>query len=233
MNITDWLVQGDNAHAPLDITAGLLALALAFLSGHTLAWVYMLTHRGQTVPRPLVNALVVMPVLVALVMLVLQDNLVTAFGMMGVFAIVRFRNVLADTHDTTYVLAAVMIGMAAGTQRFSLALIGAATITLILVYLWYTGIGHRVRHDTVLHLHWGRPSGELPELDAILARYSRNTECTAHRTRDAGGCDLSFRLLLRDPALHGDFLGDVRALSGVSRLTSFRAEDKTEDPARV
>ena len=85
----------------------------------------MLTHRGQSLPRSLVNSLVVMPVLVALVMLVLQENIVTAFGMMGVFAIVRFRNVLADTHDTTYVLAAIMIGMAAGTQRFSIAVVGA------------------------------------------------------------------------------------------------------------
>jgi hypothetical protein len=233
MNFTDWLTQGDSSHAPLDVTSVLLALCVAFLSGHALAWVYMLTHRGQAVPRPLVNTLVVMPVLVALVMLVLQDNLVTAFGMMGVFAIVRFRNVLADTHDTTYVLAAIMVGMAAGTQRFSIALIGAVTVVAILLYLHYTGLGHRVRHDTVLHLHWGRPSHELPELDALLTRYTRNAECTAHRARDNGGSDLSFRLLLRDPALLDRFLGEVRGVSGVSRLTSFRAEEQTENSSRA
>lgn len=230
MSFTDWLVQGDSAQAALDLPSVLLALCLAFLGGHLLAWIYMITHRGQTVPRSLVNALVVMPVLVALVMLVLQDNLVTAFGMMGVFAIVRFRNVLADTHDTTYVLAAIMIGMAAGTQRYSIAIIGATTVSLILIYLWLTGLGIRTRHDTVLHLHWTRPATELAELNALLERFARNTECTAHRARDTGGSDLSYRLLMRDPAQLDRLLGELRGLAGVSRLTSFRAEDQGEKP---
>ena len=226
MNLTDWLVRGDSAAAALDLPAVLLALCTSFLGGHVLAWVYMLTHRGQSVPRSLVNALVLMPMLVALMMLVLQDNIVTAFGMMGVFAIVRFRNVLADTHDTTYVMAAIMIGLAAGTQRFSIAIIGTVSIALILVYLWLTGLGSRVRHDTVVHLHWARPATEIEELNALLGRFGRNVECTAHRARDTGGSDLSYRLLLRDPGQLDNLLGELRAMPGVSRLTSFRAEDK-------
>jgi len=43
---------------------------------------------------------------------VLVNNLVTAFGMMAVFAIVRFRNILRDTLDTTYILISLVIGMA-------------------------------------------------------------------------------------------------------------------------
>jgi hypothetical protein len=228
MNLTDWLAQGDNAHAALDVPIVLLALCLAFLGGHVLAWVYIHTHPGQTAGRSLISSLVVMPVLVALVMLVLQDNLVTAFGMMGVFAIVRFRNVLNDTHDTTYVLAAIMLGMAAGTQRFSIAIVGCAVVAVILLYLSWTGLGSRARHDTILHLHWGRPSGELPDLNSLLDRYGRNSECTAHRARETGGSDLSFRLLLRDPGQLDQLLADLRACNGVSRLTSFRAEDKAE-----
>ena len=228
MNFSDWLNQGDTSQTPLDLTAILLALCVAFIGGHVLAWVYMLTHRGQSLPRSLVNSLVVMPVLVALVMLVLQENIVTAFGMMGVFAIVRFRNVLADTHDTTYVLAAIMIGMAAGTQRFSIAVVGGATVSLILLYLWSTNLGARVRHDTVVHLHWARPATELTALTAILDRFARNAECTAHRTRETGGSDVSYRVLLRDPAQIERMLEELRALAGVSRLTTFRAEDQAE-----
>ena len=61
-------------------------------------------------------AVIVMPVVVALVMHVLSNNLITAFGMMAVFTIVRFRNMLRDTLDTTYILTVLVIGMAAGTQ---------------------------------------------------------------------------------------------------------------------
>ena len=74
----------------------LLGLLLAFLTGHVIAWVYILTHSGLSYSRSFVNSLIVMPVIVAMVMMVLSNNLVTAFGLMAVFAIVRFRNILRD-----------------------------------------------------------------------------------------------------------------------------------------
>lgn len=103
--MTDWLINGDYAAAPLNIPAMLLGLMLAFLAGQLMAWVYMGTHAGLSYSRSFVTSLVIIPVLVALVMAVLSNNLVTAFGLMAVFAIVRFRNVLRDTMDTAYVLA--------------------------------------------------------------------------------------------------------------------------------
>ena len=59
-----------------------LGLLLAFLCGHLLAWVYMLTHSGLSYSRAFVSALPLMTVLVALVMLVLSNNLVTVVGLM-------------------------------------------------------------------------------------------------------------------------------------------------------
>src|ERR1044071_2137835 len=98
------LTHGDYGMAPTNFPALALGLLLAFAMGHIIAWVYMLTHSGLSYSRSFVNALVVMPTIVAIVMNVLSNNLITAFGMMAVFAIVRFRNILRDTLDTTYVL---------------------------------------------------------------------------------------------------------------------------------
>src|SRR5882672_8693166 len=200
MNFTDWLIRGDNAYASLDVTLVLLALCLAFLGGHTFAWVYQLTHAGLTVTRSFMHTLVLMPVLVALAMLALHDNLVTAFGMMSVFAIVRFRNVLIDPADTIYVLAAIIFGMAVGTQRFSLAIIGCAITAATLLYLSSSGFGERLRHGMLLNLHWDRPPAEVGELNVLLQQFGYDVECTSHRAHDDGGADLSYRLLLRDPA---------------------------------
>src|SRR5260370_40195242 len=98
--MNDWVrqfFQGDYSLMPPNWPAMLLGLLLAFACGHVIAWVYMLTHSGLSYSRSFVNALIVMPVLVALVMMVLANNLITAFGMMAVFALVRFRNVSTAT----------------------------------------------------------------------------------------------------------------------------------------
>ena len=111
--MSEWFYfAGDNALAPPNIPALVLGLLLSFLLGQIVAWVYMLTHSGLSYSRSFVTALVVTPVIVSLVMVVLANNLVTAFGLMAVFAIVRFRNILRDTLDTSYILTVLFIGMA-------------------------------------------------------------------------------------------------------------------------
>src|SRR5678815_4536689 len=116
MNFVDSFLQGDYGWAPLNVRALMLGMLLALSAGQIIAWIYMITHSGLSYSRSFVNALILMPGIVSLVMGVLSNNLVTAFGMMAVFAIVRFRNILRDTLDTTYILSVLVIGMAAGTQ---------------------------------------------------------------------------------------------------------------------
>jgi hypothetical protein len=219
----------DYSLAPTDATTLLLGLLLAFLSGHVIAWVYMLTHSGLSYSRSFVNSLVVIPTLVALVMMVLSNNLVTAFGMMAVFAIVRFRNILRDTLDTAYILSTLALGMAAGTMKFATAIFGCVILSAIMLYLWYTGFGARHRYDIILNLHWSRPLTELGDLSALLQRHSVKALCAGQRSHDAHvGTDLSYRLLMRDPQRLEDLAVELRALQGVSRVTVLKAEDESE-----
>ena len=223
------LAHGDYGIAPTNLPALALGLLLAFAMGHIMAWVYMLTHSGLSYSRSFVNALVVMPTIVAIVMNVLSNNLVTAFGMMAVFAIVRFRNILRDTLDTTYVLTVLVIGMACGSQKFTTAVIGCGLMAVGMLYLWTTSFGSRHRYDLIVNLHWARPLGELPELNRTLNRHSRRTLCASQRSHEGyEGTDLSYRLLLRDPRRMEEMLTELRGTTGVSRVTSMQAEDESE-----
>jgi len=225
----DWITQSDYGTLPTNWPAMLLGLLLAFACGHVIAWVYMLTHSGLSYSRSFVNALIVMPVLVALVMMVLANNLITAFGMMAVFAIVRFRNILRDTLDTAYILTALVIGMATGTQKFASAVVGCGLMALALVYLWYSSFGSRHRYDIIVNLHWARSIKELPDLRHVLDRHSWKSHLASQRSHEGyEGTDLSYRLLLRDTNRADDLLNEVRHVTGVSRVTSMLAEDESE-----
>jgi hypothetical protein len=171
----------------------------------------------------------VMPTIVAVVMNVLSNNLITAFGMMAVFAIVRFRNILRDTLDTTYVLTVLVIGMACGSQKFTTAVVGCALMAIAMLYLWTTSFGSRHRYDVIVNLHWARPLAELPDLNRTLNRHSRRTLCASQRSHEGyEGTDLSYRLLLRNPARVEEMLTELRSTTGVSRVTSMQAEDESE-----
>ncbi len=227
--MTDWFFRGDFAPTPTDVPALLMALLLAFACGHALAWIYMLTHSGLSYSRSFVNSLVVIPTVVAMVMTVLNNNLITAFGLMAVFAIVRFRNILRDTLDSSYILVAIVLGMACGTMKFATAILACLFSLGIMWYLWYTNFGSRLRYHMVVNFHWGRPLQEMADLKALLHRHSLNAVCASQRTNEGfEGADLSYRLLLRDPEKTDLLLTELRGLRGVSRLTGLKAEEESE-----
>lgn len=227
--MNDWIYLGDATPFPTDITTLVLALLLAFLCGQIMAWVYMFTHTGLSYSRTFVSSLIIIPMTVAMVMMVLDNNLVTAFSLMAVFAIVRFRNIVRDTLDTVYILSLIVIGMASGTQKFSTALIGTLIAALVLTYLWFTSFGSRQRYDLIVNLHWNEAANDLTPLQNLLERHTLKVHLASQRSsHDGEGTDLSYRLLLRDPGRSDEMLNELRNSNGVTRLTSLRAEEESE-----
>lgn len=222
-------LSADYSAQPINPAALLLGLCLAFLAGLVIAWTYMATHGGLSYSRAFVNALVVIPIIVTVVMMVLNNNLITAFGLMAVFAVVRFRNVLRDTLDTSYVLAVLAVGMACGTQRFSLAVIATVSLMAVMFFLWMTAFGHRHRYDLIVNLHWARPVADISFMLRVLERHNHRIHCATKRFDERQeGLDLSYRLKLRDPGRVDEFLTELRQVEGVSRISSLKAEQESE-----
>jgi hypothetical protein len=207
----------------------ILSLAVALAGGMVLAWVYMFTHTSLSYSRSFVNSLIVIPVIVALVMMVMVDNFITAFGLMAVFAIVRFRNIVRDTLDTAHILCVLVVGMAAGTQKYTLAVIGCLGTAAIMLFLWWTEFGARQRYDLILNFHWGLPLGDVAPVVQVLRRHGDRIQCAGQRTDATGaGADLSYRLLLRDPQRVAELVAELERTDGVSRVVSLLAEDESE-----
>lgn len=227
--MTDWFFRGDYGAAPTDYAALAIALLLAFVCGHAVAWAYMYTHTGLSYSRSYVNSLILLPVIVALVMMVLANNLIIAFGLMAIFAMVRFRSVLRDTLDTAYVLAVIVIGLGCGTLKFASAIIGCLATVGLMFYFWASAFGTRQRYDLILNLQWTRPVGELADLTQLLHRHARSVLCASQRSSDGyAGVDLSYRLLLRDPARSHELMDELKSLNGIARASSLVAGDESE-----
>ena len=206
----------------------LLCLLLAFSIGHVIGWVYMWTHTGLSYSQMFTSSLLVMPVIVALVMLLMAGNIIIAFGLFAVFAVVRFRNVLKDTRDTSFVLWAIVEGMAVGTMRFSTALIGCLAVAFVFLYMRFTSFGGRHRYDVILSLQWTDGVDGIPRLRGILRRHSVRAQLASQRDLDENNLDLSYRLQLRDPGRSRELLSELREMPGIARVSLYHREDESE-----
>lgn len=223
------LLGADSAAVPTSFSVLALSLLMSFLIGQAISWVYMLTHTGLSYSRAFVVSLVVMPVVVSLVMMVLSNNLVTAFGLMAVFAIVRFRNVLRDTLDTAYVLGVVVLGMACGTQKYSTALLGALVVAGIMVYVWSCEFGSRRRFDFILSFTRTAGSRDPEMLAAMLKRHCLTAECV-HKgvSHDGNETDFSYQVRLRDPERSHDLIQELAECGGITKVSGTHAEMEAE-----
>jgi len=225
-NWFEMIMSGDAGTSSLSPENFLLALLLAFCLGHVIGWAYMATHVGLSYSQMFVASLVVIPTLVALTMALMSGDIVIAFGLLAVFAIVRFRNVLKDTRDTTFVMWAILEGMACGTMRYSLALVSCICVAAIFAYLRITSFGGRHRYDVVVSLQSEAPAIVL--LNPILRRHSLKVQIAAQRDLPEQMMDLSYRLLLRDPRRSQDLLNELQTTEGISQVSLYHRADEAE-----
>jgi len=229
--MTEWidiLRYGDPIASPPVQTVA-LSLVLGFVLGQIIGWVYMATHTMPSYSSSFVASLVVLPVIVALMMILMAGSLMIAFGLLAVFAVVRFRNVLKDTRDTTFVLWAIVEGMAVGTFRYSTALTGAACVVLVLLYLWMTNFGVRHRFDAALSLSVPEGlAGAKERIEQILHRFTDRAVLTSERLAGDSRSILSYRVLLRDPSRRSELRDALAQAGDVRELSFYLQNDEAE-----
>ena len=109
---------------------------LAAVLGTWLAAVYSWTFTGKKEIRgQMVYTLVLLCVGGALVWVIVANNLVRAFGLVGALAMVRYRTRVQDPKDTTMVFFAIITGMACGLHLYFTAVFGVLFLGLVLAVM--------------------------------------------------------------------------------------------------
>jgi len=120
-------VSGIPATSPLEVA---IRLGAALLGGIVVSWIYRATRSNLAIAPSFPGTLVLLSVLIAMVTGVIGDSVARAFSLVGALSIVRFRTVVRDTQDTAYVIFAVVVGMAVGTNNFVAAVIGIGVVAI-------------------------------------------------------------------------------------------------------
>ena len=206
-----------------------LVAAWAFLTGHFIGWIYRWTHKGLSYSQTFVASLVVVPVIVAMMMMLMKGSIVVAFGLLAVFAVVRFRNVLKDTRDTTFILWAITAGLGVGTDMIPTSVFGALAIGAVFIYLRVTSFGSRHRFDAVLSLQMvGELSSLRLELKQLLRMHCSRTLLASQQQAAEDTANLSYRILLRDPDRSNELQAALESTEGIGNVSIFMREDESE-----
>ncbi len=208
----------------------MLSLLLSFVLGQALAWVYYFTHSNLSYSKSFVQSLIILTLAVTLVMATISGSFVIAVGLMGAVSLVRFRNIIKDTRDITFLFCSLVIGMACGSQRYAIAIIGTAGLCVVLLYLHFADFGMHHSYNVFLRFSFdGSIDSDHPIL-TILKRFSRTfTLISSNSCAPDGTCmDYSYQLSLRKTRKNEQLLTEIRKIEGIRNISLTMQEQLLE-----
>jgi uncharacterized membrane protein YhiD involved in acid resistance len=224
------VLDGYSISPETDVWSILLSLLLAFVLGQVLAWIYYFTHTSLSYSKSFVQSLIIITLVISLVMTTISGSFVIAVGLMGALSLIRFRNVIKDTRDITFLFCAVVIGMACGSGRYAIAILGTLGLCLTLLYLHWANFGMYHSHNAFLRFTFHGTINPDHLLLQTLGRFCRTF--TLISSNSAGleddSTDYAYQLSLRTMAKNELLLSEIHKIDGVYNVNMTTQEQLLE-----
>jgi uncharacterized membrane protein YhiD involved in acid resistance len=193
-------------------------LTVALVCGLLVSWFYRWANRRLSQTETFAQALVALTLITALVIMVIENNLARAFGLVGTMSIIRFRTAVKDVFDIVFIFFSLSVGLAAGGGFPIAAATGALFIGVVLVVLSRSGRWMGARREYLLRFSY-TPTGDTTPYIAIFERYCQRHHLVSMRAGGPGSAlELGFYVVFRDEPRREPMVAALRQLPGVTGI---------------
>ena len=172
----------------------LFSLALQLL----VVLVYKRTHRGLSYAPSFIFTLVIVGILGTVVMMIIQQNLIGAVGLLGAFSFIRFRTILKETRDVAFLFFALAMGIAVGTGNYAVAIVSIVLVSLIILALDRFKFGSISGNAGFVLTFNAKERLDITTVTSVLKKYSDSFNLLQSRTHAPGVDAFVFSVRLRD-----------------------------------
>jgi uncharacterized membrane protein YhiD involved in acid resistance len=212
----------------ISIQDALANLSVALICGVFIAILYRVTYRGLSFSNNFVNAIIMLSMITALVIMVIGNNLARAFGLVGAMSIIRFRTAVKDTQDIMFIFFALGIGLAAGAGTYAICFVGTFFIGAAVYISSKINYAKPTNKEFLLQIQ--AHTNELPDnaFEGILENYCSsfkliNVKSTGESEKQ--NIENSFYIQLNNRNENDILIKNLRAIPGVYRVNIFMDEN--------
>lgn len=150
------------------LEAAIYALLLSFLLSTIIALTYRYTFRGTDYSKEFFQAVVLISIIAATVMMAIGDSLARGLGILGALAIIRFRFRFENPKNIIYIFASIAIGIACGVYGFAVALAGTVIFSVVSFALYFSPVGKAPVFETSLSFSIDDPA-KIDLIESLLS----------------------------------------------------------------
>ena len=208
----------------------LIFLGVALALGLIISLVYMFTHRKEGFSQSFAVSLVILAPIVAIVILLIGNNVARAFSLAGAFALIRFRSAPGDPKDIAYVFFSVVAGLACGLGFIAYAAVFVLVLGAVMIVLHLTNFGRMKIQNLELRITVPETLNYSGAFDDILKKYTTHSKITRIRTVDFGALfEVTFSVNVSLDIDTKAFLDELRTRNGNLKIILGIAESRMRD----
>lgn len=188
-----------------------IALALAFLLGLFIFFIYKKSYTGIMYSRSFGITLIALSLITTLLILTVVSNVVLSLGMVGALSIVRFRTAVKEPMDIAFLFWAIAVGIVLAAGLLPLAVLGSVFIGVVL-YVF----AHKKTADSpyILVVHCEDSEREKQVRDFVTSQVKRLN--LKSKSVDNGWVELNYEVRLKNDS--SEFVNQLEAMQGVGRV---------------
>ena len=200
---------------PTLIITGILT---SFVIALIIVYIYRKTHRGLSYSQSFVVTLIFVTMVAAVAMMVIGNNVARAFGLLGAFSIIRFRTVVKEPKDISYIFFALIEGMAVGTGSYLIAIISTILFSIILITLHRFNFGSYQPKRYLLSFLVGSEVRHEENISAIFNKYLKNSLLLNVNSKDDGKMrEMIYDIDFFEKGTSGPFVSELASVQGVEK----------------
>lgn len=205
------------------------AFLLSFVLGTALAVSYVRTFRGLSYSLNFLHGLVLLPIVIAIAMQAIGDNVARGIGMIGALSLLRFRTNVKDPRDMFFIFASLAVGLASGVHAYGIAILGTVCFITALMVLQKSPFASGPQFDGLLRLNLSRAGEDQRHVEDILGKTCRHFALSTIREVGQGErLDFAYQVRLKPRATSAQLVEDLGKVPSVRGLNFMNQESVIE-----
>ncbi len=199
----------------ISLQSAIICLLVSAGLGTMFALFYWFTKKEVGADNSFLSSIILLPIIVAVIIMLVSNDIVKAFSLGGVFVLVRFRTRIRSARDATFLFAAIGVGFACGLDYYIFACLITVFILIVMAIIHIFKLDRP--KETVYRLKM-----QLPEhldyvglFDDVFDKYLKKVKLLRVKLTDFGSLiELTYMIEMKDVTKQKEFIDELRQRNG-------------------
>lgn len=208
-------LASSGASTPAAASDALIAMVLSLIFGLIISLSYLKTNKGLISPHGFAVTLAILPVIMAVIILFVGNDVARAFSLAGTASIIRFRSAPGEPKDIGFIFFALAAGLSCGVGLYAAGGIFTVFLSATVLVLEKVRFGQKKNLPQTLKITIPEDLNYKDAFTDILESNTEQYDLKRVKTTELGSLfEVNYQVVLNKDTDEKSFLDELRCRNG-------------------